>query len=244
MLRNDSRTEMVLKSEGVGAPRPRSSLLPEGATALLAKVSLWLAVAVLGAWIVVTWIRQARPPERPLDSPAPRARVDLTAAIDEAASAAFFGLSLVESPAAAPGIDIKLKGVFAGEGERIGAIVNTGGQDRFVEVGREIGPNLRLAAVRPSYIVVDRGGITHRVEIGRLESGSVRGAATSPGPTPPPVQTAPENPPPPAPAGTAPPAHPAPSAMPSPPPGEPPEGAPPIAQPAPLSALTRAFSPG
>jgi hypothetical protein len=235
---------MVLKSEGVGAPRLRSPLLPEGTTTLLAKVSLWLAFAVLGAWIVVGWIRDARPPVRPLDSPAPRAKVDLTAAIDEAASAGLFGLALVESPAAAPGIDIKLKGVFAGEGERIGAIVNTGGQDRFVEVGREIGPNVRLAAVRPSYIVVDRSGITHRVEIGRLESGSARRAATPPGATPPPAPTAPENPPPPAPGETAPFAHPAPPAIPSPAPGESPDGAAPSGQPAPLSALTRAVGPG
>lgn len=164
------------------------------ATPWLLKATLWGAVAILAAALAANWVVELRRPS-PTTQPTSVPKIDMSAAVENAATASLFGITTMEPVARAPALEVKLKGVFAGDGERIGAIVNTGGQDRFVEIGREIGPNLRLAAVHASYIVVERDGTKQRVDLGRLESsGGARRAtaqpASAPAPAPPPL---PEN---------------------------------------------------
>jgi general secretion pathway protein C len=231
---------MLLKLDVLRSPDRLQSGAAHWATPDLFKGLAWSLVALLAAALAWTWIAELQQ-SRPAAEPAARPRkIDLAAEIDNAASTPLFGLTTMASPASAPPLDVKLKGVFAGEGERLGAIVNTGGQDRFIEVGRDIGPSLRLASVHSSYIVVERNGVKQRVDLGRLESSSAgRRPAAPPAAAPVPPQALPENASPAPQTNGQPPAQPIPPGM-APPPSTPlPENPSPSSAPAAVSGLAR-----
>jgi type II secretory pathway component PulC len=233
---------MLLKLE-VLRSQPRLPPSPaHWATPGLMKALAWSMVALLAAVLAWTWIAELAH-RGPAAQPAPKPRkIDLALETENAASAPLFGLPMMAAPPSGPAVDVKLKGVLAGDGQRIGAIVNTGGHDRFVEVGRDIGPNLRLAAVHPGYIVVERQGLKQRVDLGRLESSAgARRSAATPTPAPAAPQPLPEDAPQ-TPAGPVPPAVAAPPGMAAPPANALPENPPPPAAPAPISGLAPSAS--
>jgi general secretion pathway protein C len=172
----------------------------------MTKAVLWGLFAAWTGWLAYGWLRDLAPRDVPPRYVTPRAAIDVASATDQAAVANLFGkpaTSIVIPEAVA--LDIKLKGVFASAGALSGAIVNTGGKDQFVEVGKEIRPGVVLRAVHAGYIVVNRDGTAQRVELGQLQSsgasplsgrgGTAREERIPDSPSPPPQPAPPAFPP-------------------------------------------------
>lgn len=158
---------------------------------LVPKLGLWLLVLGWGASVALYWLQDATATSPPPAVAEQRPAIDLETAIAEAAAAPVFGEAAASesAPAAvvAP-LDVKLKGVFAGGGGTMAAIVNTGGEeDEFVLLGRELRPGVTLASVHPTHIVVARDGGLHRVELQPVKSEASRSKRA-----PPPADAVPE----------------------------------------------------
>ncbi len=147
----------------------------------LPRVGAWLVVVAFGIVVAFHWLREAAatPPPSAIAPPPPA--VDLEAAVAQAAAVPLFG----EAPASGPSADsapleFKLKGVLAGNGGPVVAIVNSGGEeDELVMLGAELRPGVRLEGVHPTHIVVSRGGVAQRVELEPVRSDSSRGKDSS-----------------------------------------------------------------
>lgn len=168
---------------------------------LLQKIVAWTLVLGCALSVALHWLRDAAATHPTAPVAQPRPAVDLEAAIAEAAAAPVFGEAAeneAPTPVAAP-LGIRLKGVFAGGGGPMAAIVNTGREeDEFVLLGRELQPGVRLEAVHPSHIVVGREGVSHRVELETVRSdtsrskGAMHPSGKPPAHIPPESSTAPE----------------------------------------------------
>lgn len=165
---------------------------------LVPKIVAWTLVLGCALSVALHWLRDAAATHTTAAVVQPRPAVDLEAAIAEAAAAPVFGEAAgsesVPTPVAAT-LDIRLKGVFAGGGGPMAAIVNTGREeDEFVLLGRELQPGVRLEAVHPSHILVVREGVSHRVELEpvRSETSRLKGATHPSGK--PPAHIPPESP--------------------------------------------------
>lgn len=97
-----------------------------------------------------------------------------------AAIARLFGASAPDGPAASSG-SLRLKGVIApGSGPMASAIFSTGaGKDITVLVDHEVQQGVKLAEVKPEYVVVSRAGGRERIdlEIPKSGGGKTAGAA-------------------------------------------------------------------
>jgi type II secretory pathway component PulC len=151
------------------------------ANPLVLKIGLWMLVLAWAACVAFHWLGDASATPPPTVAARPRPVVDLESAIAQAATAPVFGETgeseAVPTPGAAP-LDIKLKGVFAGGGGPVAAIVDTGGEeDELVMLGAQIRPGVVLQGVYPTYIVIAREGGSHRVELEPVKSDASRSKA-------------------------------------------------------------------
>jgi type II secretory pathway component PulC len=151
----------------------------------LPAIGLWLVVAALGTAVALHWLRDAAATPPPEPAAAPRPAVDLDAAIAQAAAIPLFGAAPARGPATgsdtAP-LDIRLKGVVAGNGGTVAAIVNTGGEeDELALPGAELRPGVKLESVHPTHILLGRSGVTQRVELEPVGSEAPRSKGSAHG---------------------------------------------------------------
>jgi hypothetical protein len=143
----------------------------------IVKLAVWAAVLAWAAWIGAHWAREAV--ATPSSTPTPRTHpaVDLDATIAQAVAAPIFGKAepaAGEGGAARVALKVTLRGVMAGGGGPMGAVVSTGGDDEFVQLGRELSPGVTLKGVYPTHISVDHDGVTQRVELEPVRSDTQR----------------------------------------------------------------------
>jgi general secretion pathway protein C len=75
---------------------------------------------------------------------------------------------------------IRLKGVFAVDGKTLSAaIVNIGGRDLSVRVGDSISEGVKLVDVRPSEIVISRGGVRQTIPLDHMSAANTAAASSS-----------------------------------------------------------------
>jgi type II secretory pathway component PulC len=146
--------------------------------ARLPAIALWFVVAALGTAVTLHWLREAAATPPPQPAAVPRPAVDLDAAVAEAAAIPLFGAAAARGPATgsdtAP-LEIRLKGVVAGNGGTEAAIVNTGGEeDELALPGAELRPGVKLESVHPTHILVGRSGLSQRVELEPVRSEASR----------------------------------------------------------------------
>lgn len=163
--------------------------------ALLRRASPAAALAAalaLGAWLGAGWFVYFTTPPLVPGSPQ-RAGVTIAAATQAVADAHVFGDAATAGGIAVSTLNVKLRGVFAGNAGAPGyAIVNTGGRDQAAGVGAEIAPGVALESVHARHIVLRRNGVFERVN---LEERAVLAQAV-PRPAPPPPAAAPASTPP------------------------------------------------
>jgi type II secretory pathway component PulC len=150
--------------------------------ARLPAIGLWVVVAALGTAVAFHWLREAAATPPPQPAAVPRPAVDLDAAVAQAAAIPLFGEAPARGPATgsdtAP-LDIRLKGVVAGNGGTVAAIVNTGGEeDELALPGAELRPGVMLESVHPTHILVGRTGLSQRVELEPVRSEASRSQGT------------------------------------------------------------------
>jgi len=129
---------------------------PEGAFGTLAVVALVLVLAYqLAHW---TWVFLA-----PSTAAASR---DEAGGVNLAAIARLFGAAAPDTPMASSG-SLRLKGVIAPySGPMASAIFSTGsGRDITVMVDHDVQQGVRLAEVKPEYVVVSRSGVRERIDL-------------------------------------------------------------------------------
>jgi Type II secretion system protein C len=174
---------MSVSSETSGVTQMEAWHLPTWLTPRVAKTALWSLIFAWTAWLASQWIREALQPSTSASAPAPRVKPDLDSAITHAASAPLFGeMSPSDIPRAVrpSTYAIKLKGVIAGNGGPMVAIVNTGrAEDELVQLHTELSPGVVLNGVYPTYIVISRNGVEERVELEALRSADSRAGATA-----------------------------------------------------------------
>jgi Type II secretion system protein C len=174
---------MSTNSETSRVARMEAWHVPSWLTPRVAKTVLWSLILAWTAWLASQWIREALQPSAPASAPAPMAKLDLDSAIARAAGAPLFGeMSPSDVPKAVrpSTYAIKLKGVIAGNGGPMVAIVNTGGaQDELVQLHTELSPGVVLNGVYPTHILIGRNGVEERVELEALRSGDSRAAGTA-----------------------------------------------------------------
>jgi type II secretory pathway component PulC len=173
---------------------------------LALKIGLWILVLAWGLSIAFEWLRDASANLPPAAVIQPRPAIDLEEAITQAAAAPLFGQAPGGETAAAAikaPLEIKLKGVFAGGGGPMAAIVNTGrDEDDVAMLGRELQPGVVLEGIHPTHIVVGRDGASHRIELEAVRSEpsrskvAARGNAAPGTPSPPAAPTEASPPPP------------------------------------------------
>ena len=142
-------------------------------------IGVWAMLVAWVAWIALEWTHDALPTAFPPPSAQPRPVLDLESAIAQAASVPLFGAPAQPDSEAAKrtALNVKLRGVFASQDGPAAAIVNTGGEDQFVPLGRELGPGVVLAGVYPTHVMISRAGLAERVDLDTLESSTSRTAA-------------------------------------------------------------------
>jgi general secretion pathway protein C len=132
---------------------------------------------VLLCWIVAqrTWVHLgflAPKPRAVAASGMPAADAESSARV---AASQLFGALAVEAappPGAAPApvaqapLNAHLKGVYAETGPAEGlALLNLGGRDQPFRAGTEIAPGVKLVAVYPRYVEIQRGPARERIEL-------------------------------------------------------------------------------
>ena len=148
------------------------------------KIGLWVLVLAWSSSITFQWLQDASAILPPPGVTEPRLAIDLDEAIAQAAAAPLFGEApesgTIATAIAAP-LDIKLKGVFAGAGGPMAAIVDTGGEeDEFVMLGRELRRGVVLEGIHPTHIIVGRDGVSHLVELEAVKSEASRSKGATP----------------------------------------------------------------
>lgn len=204
-------------------PREVTSRLPMGDGALPGWLPKLLTAAAvgLGAWLATEWFwyfsgATAMRPSAPTQL---RQKINLPGTAETLAATQLFGAPKAAGPVVAQvsSLNIKLKGVFAGNPTRPAfAIVNTGTKDEYALAGKEFMPGVTLESVHATHVLVKRNGLTERVNLEERSLASAGGPRPSPvlmTPRPAP-RVAPEPPPQPPAAPPAPPAGQAPGAAP------------------------------
>ena len=152
----------------------------------VARTVLWAGLAAWTVWMANYWAREAIATPPPVPAQQLRPVVDFDSAVSTAAASAIFGAAVrpqgIQRGASAA-LDIKLRGVLASSGGPTGAIVNTGHDDDFVLLEKELGPGVVLTDVSPTHIVITRDGVAERVELDPVKSEAARpkGAADGSG---------------------------------------------------------------
>ena len=137
-----------------------------------------LAVLVAAGTLAAQWFWYFAAPSAASAPPAPEP-VQVVAAAENVAAAALFGAAPAGGMALS-GLNIRLKGVFAGTPASQGvAIVNAGGRDESARVGGEIVPGVVLESVHAQHVVLRRNGVAERVN---LEERTVVAQAAPPPP--------------------------------------------------------------
>lgn len=143
----------------------------------IVRLALWSALAGWTAWTGSHWARDALATAQPAPAPQTHTAVDLDAAVARAAAAPIFGKtaqSVAKQNAAPVALNVKLRGVFAGGGGPTGAVVNTGQDDEFIMLDRELSPGVVLKGVYSNHIMVSHDGVAERVELEPLKSEAPR----------------------------------------------------------------------
>ena len=153
------------------ATRPTITNAPGGPLLLLAKLATALLICVL-AWQLAGIFWQ-------LLTPAPRVTSATVVATsgDWERARGLFGDEGAATASSANTSGIRLRGVYAADGNTLSAaVVNNGGKrDIAVRLGEEIEKGVTLAAVEPDYIEISRGGARERIELDRRIVGPGRG---------------------------------------------------------------------
>jgi general secretion pathway protein C len=151
-----------------GTPQPRE-------LGIAGNIAIVAMVLVL-AWQLAHWTWVFIAPPAVASPPAEDQGVNL------AAIASLFGAAAPDTPIASSG-GLKLKGVIApGAGPMASAIFSTGaGKDITVLVDHDVQQGVKLAEVKPEYVVVSRAGVRERIdlEIAHSSGGRAPGAAGS-----------------------------------------------------------------
>jgi general secretion pathway protein C len=128
--------------------------------------ALTLLLILLLAWQIAgrLWAWFAPEPARTLSQAAAN-----TSANDWERARRLFGDEAGSGPAAANTSGIRLRGVYAVDGQTLSAaVVNNGGKrDLAVRIGEEIEKGVTLAVVEADYIEISRNGARERIEIDR-----------------------------------------------------------------------------
>lgn len=75
------------------------------------------------------------------------------------------------SVVAEPSIGIRLKGVYAVEGNALSAaVLNMGGRDQAVLLGQELSTGVTLAEVHADFVVVNRFGVRERIDLDKYDA--------------------------------------------------------------------------
>jgi type II secretory pathway component PulC len=141
------------------------------------RIALWALVFGWASWIAFQWLRDAFATPVPEAVVQPPADLDMEAAVVKAATAPVFGeasVSETEPADLASTRSVRLKGVFAGDGGPMAAIINTGKDDEFVLLGKAASSGFVLEGVHPNHIVINRSGVSVRVELEALKSDAAR----------------------------------------------------------------------
>lgn len=187
---------------------PHSSRMPaqeDGLQRWLPKAIMAAAIG-LAAWLGTEWFwhfSSGSGPARPAGPAQIKPRVDTANAAEIVAGAQLFGApkAAAVQTAQVTTLNIKLKGVFAGDPSRPAfAIVNTGSRDEFALAGRELMPGVKLDSVHASHVLVNRNGAIERVNLEErpLTSGAaprLSPALIAPRPVPRATPPPPPNPP-------------------------------------------------
>ncbi len=194
-------------------PRDSSRMPPaeDGLQRWLPKAIMAAAVA-LAAWLGTEWFWHFSSVGTPARATGPaqiKPRVDMANAAEVVAGSQLFGAPKVAvATAQVSTLNIKLKGVFAGDPSRPAfAIVNTGSRDEYALAGRELMPGVKLDSVHTSHVLVNRNGTIERVNLEERPLSSGGAPRLSPAlmaPRPAPRVTPPPPPPPNPPAMNAP----------------------------------------
>ena len=148
------------------APAP-SQGREHGAFGTIAIVALVLVLAYqLAHW---TWVF--------VSPPAVASPSSETEGVNLGAIARLFGASAPDAPVASSG-SLRLKGVIApGSGPMASAIFSTGsGKDITVLVDREVQQGVKLAEVKPEFVVISRAGARERIDLDLPKSGGGKAA--------------------------------------------------------------------
>jgi general secretion pathway protein C len=151
------------------APAPSQSR-EHGVFGTIAIVALVLVLACqLAHW---TWVFIAPPAVASASSD--------VQGVNLAAIAKLFGAAAPDAPTASSG-SLRLKGVIApGSGPMASAIFSTGsGKDITVFLEHDIQQGVKLAEVKPEYVVVSRAGGRERIDLEIAKSGAGRAAGAS-----------------------------------------------------------------
>jgi general secretion pathway protein C len=166
-------------------PRESTQQAPAGGrlVAWLPRLAIAAAIGV-GAWLATEWFwyfAELRATKTPGVATS-KARVDMRAAAEALAGTRLFGIEK-QAPTAAQvtSLNIKLKGVFAGDPAKPAfAIVNTGSRDEFALAGRELMPGVKLDSVHATHVLVNRNGMLERVNLEERSLASLGGPRPSP----------------------------------------------------------------
>lgn len=150
-----------------------SSRMPAQEDALQRWLPKAITAAAIGiaAWLGTEWFwhfsgnNTAARTGGPVQS---KPRVDMANAAEVVAGTQLFGAPKAAASTATQvsTLNIKLKGVFAGDPNRPAfAIVNTGSRDEFALAGRELMPGVKLDSVHASHVLVNRNGNIERVNL-------------------------------------------------------------------------------
>ena len=166
-------------------PRESTPQAPAGGRLVAWLPRLAIAAAIGGgAWLATEWfwyfaeLRAAKTPSVATG----KARVDMRAAAEALVGTRLFGVEK-QAPTAAQvtSLNIKLKGVFAGDPAKPAfAIVNTGSRDEFALAGRELMPGVKLDSVHATHVLVNRNGMLERVNLEERSLASLGGPRPSP----------------------------------------------------------------
>ncbi len=108
---------------------------------------------------------------RPSGSSEVPAIADTAGAIDPGVARQLFGGSGNATVAAES--DIKLKGVYAADGRTLSeAVVNLGGRDQVVLLGKNISDKVSLAEVHADHIVISRAGARETIPLEKFRNGA------------------------------------------------------------------------
>jgi general secretion pathway protein C len=138
-------------------------------------------LAVLGAagTLAAQWFWYFAAPSAASAPPA-REAIQVAAAAESVASAALFGAA-PSGGMALSGLNIRLKGVFAGTpASQSVAIVNAGGRDESARVGGEIVPGVVLESVHARHVVLRRNGVAERLNLEEWPAGAQVAQAAPP----------------------------------------------------------------